>query len=352
MPRSLPETPNIFRKQLRVPIPSAPPVRALLEAYCNAAAGATKWKQSESHGYLQYQYNHADTTIYVEIRPSLPQQAIVDSITLSQQEVHRLRDLDTDVFLAALAQFLNAPTDKEGYAWLTASQILEYRSIKPIMKQESGGSVIRRAGHRTTDLIDISNCFTHLADTWIVVQPSHQRSTSKRKKKETILEAPLLQIDKVLPQHSPRNNNSSRATVTPYQVAWHYCLGPWFHQKVNESKEKIAWLHQQVLHYDLHSKLWEKRIGIYLLLNPLLIDRGKTLLEIESFFNDLSLPIEQHHPDRTRRRFEQALEKLEEDHLVDGWTFALDNEELPLRHWLKTWLSWKVQITLAPHTLL
>ncbi len=242
--RSLSKNENIFRTQSHVPIPATSPVQAVLTAYSNAASGAKNWKQSGPYGFPQYQFDQPEISTCVEVRPS-SQAQVVDDITIRSlwKQVRQLSDLDSDVFLTALAQIMSVPADEGGHVWLTASQILDYRGIKPKMKQEKGGSIRRRAGHRQDDTDDIAACFERLNDTWITMRQSID-SQPKRggKGKMFTLECRLLVVDEVVHKHEIRGKNSTDLSAPSSTIAWRYSLGTWFDHMLGEPTKQIAWL--------------------------------------------------------------------------------------------------------------
>jgi len=119
---------------------------------------------------------------------------------------------------------------------------------------------------------------------------------------------------------------------------------------LGEPTKQIAWLCQQVLHYDPYRQIWEKRLARYCLFHlRLYASGGGTITRtLGTLINELSLSVDQRNPEKTRKRFEQAMQCLEKDRQIESWAYAHDNEHLPRVHWLEIWLSWKVHITCAP----
>ncbi len=350
--RSLSKSENIFRTQSHVPIPATSPVQAVLAAYSNAASGAKNWKQAEPYGFPQYRFDQPEVSTCVEVRPS-SQARVVDDTTIRSlwRKVRQLSDLDSDVFLTAIAQVLSLPADEGEHVWLTSSQILDYRGIKPVMNQEKGGSIRRRAGHRQEDTVDIAACFERLNDTWVTMRQSIDRQTKRGGKgKVFTLECRLLIVNEVIHQHEIRGKSSTDLSATSPPIAWHYSLGTWFDHMLSEPTKQIAWLCQEVLHYNPCNQIWEKRLARYFLFHlRLYASGGGTITRtLGTLINELSLSVNQRDPEKTRKRFEQAMQRLEEDRQIEYWIYAHDNEHLPRLHWLEIWLSWKVQITVAP----
>src|SRR5207245_4689922 len=72
------------------------------------------------------------------------------------------------------------------------------------------------------------------------------------------------------------------------------------------------------------------------------------LRQISNFFNELSLPVNERDPQKTRSRFEKAMNRLVDDHQIASWTPVEGNPPLPRTEWLPIWLSWRVVVTVAP----
>ncbi len=70
--------------------------------------------------------------------------------------------------------------------------------------------------------------------------------------------------------------------------------------------------------------------------------------EIGKLVETLSLPINQRFPERTRQRFEKAMNRLKEDCQIDGWEYDT-TINYPARGWLPTWLEQKIRIYIAPY---
>jgi hypothetical protein len=61
---------------------------------------------------------------------------------------------------------------------------------------------------------------------------------------------------------------------------------------------------------------------------------------------ELSLPIDERFPQRTRDRFEKALTQLVEDRQIEAWQYKAE-VQLPARHWLGTWLEQSITVSVA-----
>lgn len=346
--RSLPEILNIFRMRAYAPVPMLLPVRAVFAAYSNAASGGTKWKGSELDGYPLYRYKHSEAIIEIEIHSTTPVKVNEMTIGSLWEDVSRLGDLDSDVFLAALAHAVNSPKDAEGYIWITASQILDYRAVKPIKSRRNGNGPRQRHGHRSEDYTAIAACFIRLIHTWVRTKAPGEllRGEGERTMKKYYPDGSLLEVDDIIYQHELRASTASKLIDTPRAIAWHYRLGSWYRDVTDTLQRPIAWISQQALHYDPHNQQWEKRLAHYFHCCLSTVEGGTIICTIGTLIDELSLPINQRDPEKTRKRFERAMQNLEDDYQVESWMLEPNNEALPSRQqWLRTWLTWRVHIT-------
>jgi hypothetical protein len=316
--------------------------------------------------FPQYRFEYADGTALVEVRtnPKKLGQKVDETASRSLwQRVSKLSDLDGDVLIASLAHYIGlseSALDEEGYGVITGAQILDYRGIEPIMKKDSGSSVKRRAGHRQEDLAGTAHCFDRILDTWVTI----------KRRKGFSLESPLLQVKQVIRRHPKEGNNEPveelllegkalQGLITEAQaedaedqsfvVLWLYRPGTWFKQGAAHSRS-IAWLCRKALTYNLEKEFWERRLVRYFLFQLRLstVAGGSITRQISTFFNELSLPITERDPQKTRNRFEKAMNRLLDDHQIASWSPAEGNPPLPRTEWLPIWLSWRIVVTVAP----
>jgi hypothetical protein len=323
----------------------------------------TRWTQEGE--YPQYRFKHADGATLVEVRPKKLGQKVDETTSRSLwQRVRNLSDLDGDVLIASLAHYMSmseSAKDEEGYGVITGNQILDYRGITPIMKKDPHTSVKRRAGHRQEDLARVAQCYDRVISTWVTM----------RRKKGYSLESPLLLVKQVVRRHIDEDTLTAiedaeledattlQALIKEEQVddteeqsfvvAWLYRPGDWFKQGVSQ-RRSLAWLCQKALTYDLEKEFWERRLVRYFLFQLRLntMAGGSITRTISTFFEELSLPINERDPQKTRNRFEKAMNRLVADHEIAAWEPVPDNPPLPRTDWLPVWLRWRIQITVSP----
>lgn len=360
---ALPEISDAFGSDQKALIVSAGPVLAALEAYAHAQT-TDRWSDRDDHGNPDFPtfttIKGKDRNIYaLQIRPRPVEQniehtsaeteiALLDDTTLHSlwQQVRELNDLDGDVFLALLAQALVGETDAEGCVWLSAAKILDYRGVTPVTKRQENGRR-RRAGHRREDLQKIARCIERMNQQWIIIRqqmrtakPGNKRGVTKRM---LTTEAPLVLIAERQRQHEfVLVNDAVRIDTLP--VAWRYKMGKWIEPFLEAPNRQVAWLCQRVLQYDPYHERSEKRLARYCLFHLRINHNAAISREVGRLIDELALPFDDDHPLQSRKRFEQALDRLVADEQILSWRYDPPNSKLPRGKWVSTWRSWKIVI--------
>ncbi|HLZ58083.1 MAG TPA: hypothetical protein VKR06_14175, partial [Ktedonosporobacter sp.] len=105
-------------------------------------------------------------------------------------------------------------------------------------------------------------------------------------------------------------------------------------------------LFQQALSYDPLHEAWEKRLSRYFMFYLHMQDGpGVVMKELGEMVRELSLPLNKGDPDKSRKRFEKAMARLQKDRQIAQWHYVEDLTDLPARHWLPVWLSYHIQVT-------
>lgn len=357
--RKLPQIPGIWSAENDLAqIPSMMPVQAPLLAYSHGQSG--KGWLSDDEGYPTFTHTTDNHSTSMQVRAehdsTVPNEATIQSLW---QQVREYSDLDGDVFLAMLAQTMIAAPDDEGCVWITGGAILDYRGIAPIVKRE-GNDATRRAGHRTEDLIEIARCIGRQTSQWVVIRSMLEDSDAKgkskaRRRRMWTHESRLTQVAEVIRQHEldiePAEEGAPR--VPSYPIAWRFKMGTWIKPFLEGPNRKVAYLCQQALKYDPMREQWEKRLARYLVFHLRINAAGggaSIKRNVGKLIDELALPVDERHPERTRQRFERALERLQTDGQIDTWEYDSENATLPARKWLETWRGWNVRIGAAPLT--
>lgn len=347
--RTLPKTPYIVRSGgAFVTAPLA--IQGVLGAYSNAQSGAKGWSSVEQKPV--YVHKQEADVAQVELRPSSPTTTTGTTVESLWKQVRSFSDLDGDVLLAMLAQWLAAPRDKDGYTWITAEQILAYRGIQPRKQYESDGTV-RPADYRQDDLGAIASSISHVRDTHVTLNQwvKEERIPGKRgrpKKRVLQQESYIVNIAEFIQQQELSLEGERGLGL---EVAWLYRPGTFLDIFLEGPNRQVAWLFQKALSYDPYHETWEKRLARYFTFHMRMnaAHGGTTITRVlGEMINELSLPINRNDPEKNKKRFEKAMEQLQEDKQISSWEYKERTADLPPRKWLDIWLGYHVQISAAP----
>jgi hypothetical protein len=325
-PSGLPALPDIFESATVVPMPPPLAIRGVLAAYSNAQSGASGWEEGSYH------YQEGKDSTRIDYHPSSePREPI-------WKEINKLTDLDGDVLLALVAQWQVSPKDAAGYTWITAEHLLHYRGILPRRYVAADGQR-RQYQYRYDELTQISASMTKLRDThvtvqqWVKQQASGPRRRGRPSKQMFSAESYLIQISEFIQQERLFNDESTR-----YAVAWRYNLGRVVVQFLEANQRISSWL-QRSLSYDPVKDEWEKRLSRFLI-----FQEADQTVSIRYLFSELSLRRNEGDPDKTRRRFEKALNRLAKDLEYFGWSYQNDLADLPPKKWIERWMDFQVEL--------
>jgi hypothetical protein len=255
------------------------------------------------------------------------------------EKVSQLSDLTGDVLLAALAQWLD--TGEPENTWITVEVILQYRGIRPMIKQE--GESRRKAGYRLEDRMVIARCFEELDRLWLhlVNVEVVERENKLRRGKRLRLESKAVVISDRIAQ------GGLFGTYIP--VAWFYRPGSWATPFLREGYRQTALLAQQSLQYDPYREDLEKRLSRYLAFHWRIQASSANYdqpYRVHTLLEAINKQPNRRYPQRTRERLEKALDRLQKDGVIHRWEYGRwSEEEAGRRNWLGHWLGWTVEIS-------
>ncbi len=356
--REVPSIPHVMQQKQAL-IPASFVMQGVLGAYHNAHSGAKKWSKNPLPTYV-HQVKEEVTSVV--LRPH-DAEAVGDAMAESLwRQVRDFSDLDVDVLLSMLAQAITASGDEQGFVWISSSQILDYRDIKPKTRRDSDGSV-QVVGHRREDIVAIAASMNRIRDTHVMVRQWTQDETSKGKrgrprKKLLQQESYIVTISDVIREQDLEigieNSTEQGEKKSSVPIAWRYRPGSCMEPLLQNPHRKVAWLLQHALSYDPYHDLWEKRLARYFTFQLRLINSGGTMItrKIGGMLEELSLPLNESYPDKTRSRFEKAMDRLQVDGHIAEWgppsRYSEAVSKLPSKKWLKTWLGHEIDIIAAP----
>ncbi len=332
----LPGAPSPFRAGLAA-VPSCLAVQGVLAGLHHADAGVSVWRRSD-RGLPTFTYRKAGGTITTSVHPPRDRARSDVAVAALWDMVKDVCDLDGDVLLSVLAHALDH-AGPDGTTWITADAILDDRGIRP--KTERAGTVRYRAGHRREDRARIAACMDRLERLWVDLHDV------------TLME---LHPD---PGARPRrmrltHENDGRAGTPSLPIAWRYRPGSWLDPFLARPNRQTALLARQVLRYDPYRERWEKRLARYATFH-LRMDAKRTaplVRRIGPLLDELNLPMDHRHPERTRTRFERALGRLTQDGVIGAWIYTPAAQDilasLPARQWIETWRGLTIALRPSP----
>ena len=324
-------------------IPSSAPLETLLQGIQDAAEGAHSWGDFENTTVPTYRRlmgrGGKDGTIDLSVRLQdgevLARDAMLSTLW---DQVRELDDLTGDVLLAAFTQWLTR--QEAGSTWITADAILDYRGIKPITKRE--GNSRRRAGHHWEHKAAIARAFEQLDHLWLNIDNVEviELEGKRRRPKKLHLESKAIAISDRISQGGLGGGQ--------LPIAWHYRPGEWARPFLQEGFRQTALLAQQSLHYDPYRETWEKRLSRYFAFHwRIQAHQGNYSqpYRVDTLLKAIAIEPNKRFPQRTRERLEKALDRLQADKVVANWEYRKGDEEaLPTKGWLPSWLSWTVEV--------
>lgn len=341
-----PPTTSPFRDGVAT-IPSCLAVQGALAAMQRTGSGMHGWARSAS-GRPAFSWHKPGGSVTTSARPPLWGNDAIDRSPASAWEVARgLDDLHADVLLIALAHVLDR-ADSDGTTWITADAILNDRDLRP--KTERSGATRYRAGHRHDDRARVSACMERLGRLWIdlsAVAVIESHSGRLRRGHHDVGGVLLTICERLVQGDGPGE----------LAVAWRYRPGPWLTPFLVRPNRQTAPLARQVLRYDPYHQRWEKRLGRYLTFHLRMDARrggGAPLVrQIGLLLDEMHLPMDRRHPERTRARCEAALSRLARDGVIGAWSYTLAARTalagLPARGWLERWRRLTIAVTAPTH---
>jgi hypothetical protein len=314
----------------------------------NAIAGGTRWKKPKDHRpHFAYngniiEYGESDMVITDEIATSLWEQVKQQNYTV----------VDMATFAISLCARSLEPDHS---AWVYAEKFLESRGLQKSTKLVKE-NIKRTAGYRPENYKETEQSIFHLEKLWMTInqeidEQEYNPKTKKRNRRKFTYKGRFIVVKGVLTQKDLGTTDSEMSK----EVAWHIAPGDWLKPFLEYPNRQIANLSDRVLGYDPKNQKWEKGLGYYFFFNGHMNSKGSGCTfnrHVDLLLKTCSLDedIERGRPQRTRDRFEKAMNKLVEDRLIDTWYYTDHrNGYIPAkRSWIDEWLELKVTIVIAP----
>jgi hypothetical protein len=325
-----------------MPVPTNQPFITAVESIQNAASGAGRWQRRENQPPAYARRTDKNTTV-VEYGRDDERQVFEDRVIQNLwKDVREFSDRDADLLLYAFSSIIKE-TGSKGSAWIHAKQFLEQRGVKPMTKKEHG--VTRRSGYRAEDLAAIEKSMYRLSGLWINIKevfPPRKKGSKQRVYRH---QGRMFAVMESWAQDTIETEDDAPERVP---IAWKIKAGDWLMEYLSVPRY-VAFLCDQSLKYDPYHEIWEKRLSRYFLFFLRINAKhhnGVLLRSIEELLQANSLPIDRVNPQKTRQRFERAMNRLLGDQQIDHWGYVPESmATLPARKWLDIWLQWSVRLS-------
>jgi hypothetical protein len=292
-------------------------------------------------------YIHALRNGQAQVRVSLrgedgdrdPAESMLDALW---GQVRRLYDLASDVLLISLGAWVASSPGPGTTVWITADEILDARGIKRkrYRREPSNWS----HGHRTEDRVAIGAALEQIHRLWVRLDgqfvPRADRGPAR-----PLVEDRLLVVMKRIQRPGPNGE--------PVFLEAEVLPGSWTWALWDQGLRQLAWLDRRVLAYHPYREQLEKRLGKYVAFHfRINAQRGPGVVRrrVDGLLQAVGFTPDPRRPERSRRRFEDALDRLHKDRVIADWDYADPKaiKTLPSRGWLARWLASTVVLTAPP----
>ena len=350
--RRLPAIPDIFKDGL-LPIPVTHTTWAMLAAVQDSQEGriTAKWTDNDGETFPTHRttFRKGRSAVDVSVRDGAGDGAPSAAALAAQwDKVHTMGDkahLASDVLLVCLAHWATRSDGPRTPVTITADAILDARGIK--RKKYHGEPDNWQHGHRQEERLDVARSLAHLESLWLEIRdveiiPEGKPDKSGRRRKAqrvTFSSRALAILDKAHAVDFEGEAVFLAASVMP---------GKWAEEYWQRGLKYTGHLAAKALSYDPYRQAPEKGLAKFFAFHfafdrtgnaDTLPRRVGTLLEGAGISQD------SRHPERTKKRFEKALDLLVEDGIIEAWEYQGGRPFLTPKGWLKTWLEWTVKTT-------
>jgi hypothetical protein len=271
-------------------------------------------------------------------------QATPEALAAVWGRVRALDDWTSDALCVALARLEEEGRSPNEDVWLTTAAVLDARGIKRMTRAGEPGNWTH--GHRTADLARAGRALKQLETLSIVldqVRVTRGVTKSGRARPASIVthRSRLL----TLSGEVARKDGAG----AEYLVAARVGFGEWAEVFWELGVRQVARLNRKALAYDPVAEQVEKRLAKYLAFHFRRNSGDRVRLRVETMLGEVDLAPQRDRPQRTRDRLEKALRRLHDDELLAGWGYTNDAPDaLPVRGWLRPWLTSTVWLTPPP----
>lgn len=319
-----------------------------------AIAKPEEWQQvageKEGELILSHAISKPSGTTFTQVRREVSDPTQRDAVLAKMwEQVKRFSDLHSDIYLAMVVQLKMGKKDEQGFTWITADQLLDYRGIK---RKENPGDLPTHptGGHRMERREEVAGCVGDMQDVFIKIQEleiiDDAASGNKRRlPKTTLNRLSRLFIFGDVVTHNTLPLDGPSKSIT---IAWQFRESAWMLPFLDGPNRFTGILFKKILNYDPFHEVWEKRLSKHFLfwLRTNARHTLKPSVTIGTLLEEYNLEIDERNPQRTRDRFEKAMNRLQSDGLLI-WRYK-DELHLPARKWLPTWMAMQITVEDPP----
>lgn len=249
--------------------------------------------------------------------------------------VSQMNDLTADVFDILTIEWLKNASTPTDTVEIDVDDILRYRGIVPALSGQK-----RLGGYRPQQREAIAKQIQILDHVWIEAEREIPLDDNgiKRKKQKLKSRAVHLHLE-YREQDEKGNTELLMIRARPGDI---------FSHTLFTNGRQTALLSKKALEYDVDKFAYEKRLTRYL--SYLWRNRQKNgtytdSIEIKKLLDAIRLRLNKKRPGRTLERLEKALNRLQEDKVIESWQYCeADLELIGKRGWGKKMLNWKIEI--------
>lgn len=258
----------------------------------------------------------------------------------SQEWMHELSEVDVDVFDALCSFFLSHAEHRHDIVEVKLHDLLMIRGLKAKL---SGTG--RRGGFEKGQIKQLLQSLAKVQSLWAHL--SKAVVYKKGKPVEVSLEGrTFIFLDQA--------ENECDVKDMEREKGLKFTVGEVFAKYLVQSGRQTALLPLKALQYNPYREEWEKKLARYLSWRWRTQARKEEYQKphkVSSLLHMIGKEIDTRMPSRTRDRFEQALDKLQDDNLIAGWEYVDWDESVAAKNgWSRIWAYTKM-IIYPPQTV-
>jgi len=298
------------------------------------AFSSKKFELSAYHDWPVTKINRKTVEGTIEIIPYGQREDNRDSSKLRQSWdwVREVSEVDIDTLDALCSLFLSQADHEKDIIEIKWQDILRMRGLKAKL---SGNG--RRGGFEKEQISQVIRSVVKIQSIWINFSKAVLYEKGKPIQKN-LQGRSFIFLDK----HHKECDMSSEGLEEGFSMT----AGQGFAPYLASFGRQTALFPLKALQYNPVQEEWEKKLIRYFTWRWRTQARKENYqnpYKISSLFRSIGKEINKRTPSRTRERFEQALDKLQEDHLIHNWEYINWDETVAAKNgWSRLWMQTKI----------